>query len=153
MADPIFWTLKAYPERNFTTGRHEDRIDPTLVWNPAVFIPGYNETADNYTRPDPPTPPEYPLDEKLPEISGLWVGAYCKDNLGSYTCPCHTGFIADDWFESGVVVDYNNKARDPRTVRSMAISQVLRSIRIPLIEPFGPNGIWGSLAKLNITMN
>ena len=114
--------FKDYPERNFTTGRHEDRIDPTLVWNPAVIVPGYDEIADNYTRPTAPTPPVYPLETKLPSISGLWVGAYCKDNLGSYTCPCHTGFISDDWFVSGVVQDYNQKgpvSRKTHTIQTL----------------------------------
>ena len=43
------------------------------------------------------------------------MGAYCKDSLGSYTCPCHTGFEPDDFFESGIVKDYNQKAWDLRT--------------------------------------
>ena len=80
-----------------------------------MVVQGFD--PEEYTRPTAPVKPTYPLNLKIPPISGLFVGAYCKDNLGSYTCPCHTGFIHDDFFESGIVLDYNKEGWDPRTSR------------------------------------
>ena len=110
----IFKPSKAYPDRTgqIASGINEDRIDPTRVWNPMVDNSAAAFNASLYTRPTEPTKPTYPLNLKIPPISGLFVGAYCKDNLGSYTCPCHTGFIHDDFFESGLVKNYNMEAWD-----------------------------------------
>ena len=110
----IFKPFQAYPDRTgqIASGINEDRIDPTRVWNPMVDNSAAAFNASLYTRPTEPTKPTYPLNLKIPPISGLFVGAYCKDNLGSYTCPCHTGFIHDDFFESGLVKNYNMEAWD-----------------------------------------
>ena len=112
----IFKPSLAYPDRTgqIASGINEDRIDPTRVWNPMVNNSAAAFNASLYTRPTEPTKPTYPLNLKLPPISGLFVGAYCKDNLGSYTCPCHTGFEQDEFFTSGIVVNYNQEAWDPR---------------------------------------